>query len=222
MTQFNAEDIDQKDSGKWGMPPFVERLRVRLGASHRQFMVFGLLVLTGGVMMARPAGMLLWHRLRIISGMPRTAIADQDPKIIAARSAPDFEPVSEGREIQLDVSLLRDPFDMPSLPPVQVVTTLDDQSLLTSDPPARISPEQSRLVEAISSIRLTGTAKGLGTALVDGSVRTIGARFDVSDYTFQLTSVHAGAIHLEVVENPVFNGWRCIVDREGATLLPSE
>ena len=111
---------------------------------------------------------------------------------------------------------------MPSLPPVQVVTTLDDQSLPTSDLPARISPEQSRLVEAISSIRLTGTAKGLGTALVDGSVRSIGGRFDVSDYTFQLTSVHAGAIHLEVVENPVFNGWRCIVDREGATLLPSE
>jgi hypothetical protein len=103
-----------------------------------------------------------------------------------------------------------------------VVTTLENDSLTTSDSHARISPEQSRLVEAISSIRLTGTAKGLGTALVDGSVRSIGARFDVSDYTFQLTSVHAGTIHLEVVENPVFNGWRCIVDREGATLLPSE
>ncbi|MAB27968.1 MAG: hypothetical protein CMJ53_01580 [Planctomycetaceae bacterium] len=222
MTQFKAEDIDQDDAGKWGMPACAERLRVRLGASQRQFMVFGLLLLTGGVMMARPAGMLLWHRLRIISGMPRTAIADQDPKIIAAQTGPAFEPVSEGREIQLDVSLLRDPFDTPSLQPVQVVTTLDDESLITSAAPARISPEQSRLVEAISSIRLTGTAKGLGTALVDGSVRTIGTRFDVSDYTFQLIAVHAGAIHLEVVENPVFNGWRCIVNREGATLLPSE
>ena len=222
MSHFKAEDIDQKDACKWGMPPFAERLRVRLGASQRQFMVFGLLVLTGGVMMARPAGMLLWHRLRIISGMPRTAIADQDPKIIAAQTGPDFEPVSEGRVIQLDVSLLRDPFDTPSLQPVQVVTALENDSLVASAPSARISPEQSRLVDAISSIRLTGTAKGLGTALVDGSVRSIGARFDVSDYTFQLTSVHAGAIHLKVVENPVFNGWRCIVDREGAILLPSE
>ena len=164
----------------------------------------------------------LWHRLRIISGLPRTAIADQDPKIIAAQTGPAFEPVSEGREIQLDVSLLRDPFDTPSLQSVQVVTTLENDSLATSDSHARISPEQSRLVDAISSIRRTGTAKGLGTALVDGSVRSIGARFDVSDYTFQLTSVHAGAIHLKVVENPVFNGWRCIVDREGAMLLPSE
>ena len=222
MIQFKDDDIDQKNSGKWGMPPFVERLRVRLGASQRQFMVFGLLVLTGGVMMARPAGMLLWHRLRIISGMPRTAIADQDPKIIAARTGPAFDPVSEGREIQLDVSLLRDPFDAPSVQPVQVVTTFENDSHTTSDQPARISLEQSRLVEALSSIRLTGTAKGLGTALVDGSVRSIGARFDVSDYTFQLTAVHAGVIHLEVVENPVFNGWRCIVDREGAMLLPSE
>ena len=113
MNHFKSKDSDQKDAGKWGMPPFAERLRLRLGASHRQFMVFGLLVLTGGVMMARPAGMLLWHRLRIISGMPRTAIADQDPKIIAAQTGPVFAPVSEGREIQLDVSLLRDPFDTP-------------------------------------------------------------------------------------------------------------
>ena len=222
MNHFKSKDSDQKDAGKWGMPPFAERLRLRLGASHRQFMVFGLLVLTGGVMMARPAGMLLWHRLRIISGMPRTAIADQDPKIIAAQTGPVFAPVSEGREIQLDVSLLRDPFDTPSLQLVQVVTSIEDDSPVTSISSAQVSPEQSRLVDAVSSIRLTGTAKGLGTALVDGSVRSIGTRFVVSDYTFQLTAVNAGVIHLEVVENDVFNGWRCIVDREGAMLLPSE
>ena len=166
--------------------------------------------------------MLLWHRLRIISGMPRTAIADQDPKIIAAQTGPVFAPVSEGREIQLDVSLLRDPFDTPSLQLVQVVTSIEDDSPVTSISSAQVSPEQSRLVDAISSIRLTGTAKGLGTALVDGSVRSIGTRFVVSDYTFQLTAVNAGEIHLEVVENDVFNGWRCIVDREGAMLLPCE
>ena len=105
---------------------------------------------------------------------------------------------------------------------MQVVTSIEDDSPVTSISSAQVSPEQSRLVDAVSSIRLTGTAKGLGTALVDGSVRSIGTRFVVSDYTFQLTDVNAGVIHLEVVENDVFNGWRCIVDREGAMLLPSE
>ena len=73
--------------------------------------------------------------------------------------------------------------------------------------------------ESNAGIRLTGTAKGLGTALVDGTVRTVGTRFEVSDYTFELIDVEAGAIHLAVVENNVFGGWRCIVNREGATLL---
>ena len=33
-------------------------------------------------MWARPAGLLIWNRLRIITGMPRMAIADQDPKML--------------------------------------------------------------------------------------------------------------------------------------------
>ena len=57
---------------------------------------------------------------------------------------------------------------------------------------------------------------------MDGAVRTVGTRFEVSDYTFELVDVEAGAIHLEVVENNVFGGWRCIVDRAGATLLAEE
>lgn len=222
MNHFNTDNVDQDNESGWSLPSCLERIRVRLGASHRQFMIFGLLLLTGGFMMARPAGMLLWHRLRIISGMPRTAIADQDPEIVAARSGPSLGPVNAGRAIQLDVSLIRDPFDSPAFQPVQVTTTsISDQSELIASNPLT-SPEQSSLVEVLSGMRLTGTAKGLGTALVDGSVRSIGSRFDVSEYTFELIAVDAGAIHLAVIGNPLFEGWRCIVDREGAMLLPSD
>ncbi|HAW95588.1 MAG TPA: hypothetical protein DCX60_04860 [Phycisphaerales bacterium] len=222
MNHFQTENSDRNASAGWGMPPFLERLRVRLGASNRQFMVFGLLLLTGGVMMARPAGMLLWHRLRIISGMPRTAIADQDPKIVSAHTAPTFEPVSEGRRIELDATLVRDPFDRPFSDTVSRVTTLESDPQGSSALRPELAVDQSRLIETISSIRLTGTAKGLGTALVDGTVRTVGTRFEVSEYTFELIGVEAGAIRLEVVENTVFGGWRCIVDRDGATLLAEE
>ena len=222
MNHFNADNVDHDNQSGWSLPSCLERIRVGLGASHRQFMIFGLLLLTGGFMMARPAGMLLWHRLRIISGMPRTAIADQDPEIVAARSGPSLDPVNEGRAIQLDVSLIRDPFDSPAFQPVQVTTTsISDQSEVIASNPLT-SPEQSSLVEVLSGMRLTGTAKGLGTALVDGSVRAIGSRFDVSEYTFELIAVDAGAIHLAVIGNPLFEGWRCIVDREGAMLLPSD
>ncbi len=222
MSHFHSEKDSYEADARWGIPAFLERIRLRLGASHRQFMVFGLLVLTGGVMMARPAGMLLWHRLRIISGMPRTAIADQDPEIVAARTSPMFETVSEGRSIRLDVSLVRDPFESPIFQSVQIATATTGESEDPSVSSPIVSHEQSRLVGALSSIRLTGTAKGLGTALINGSVRSVGSRFEVSEYTFQLTTVDAGSIQLEVVENPLFKGWRCIVGREGATLLHSE
>ena len=222
---MNHQQIDNQDHNTragWAMPAWMERLRVRLGASNRQFMVFGLLLLTAGVMMARPAGMLLWHRLRIISGMPRTAIADQDPKIVAARTAPTFEPVYEGRRIRLDSELFRDPFDRPPSETVSQVTTVaSDLQERGALPPGDMA-DRSRLIETISGIRLTGTAKGLGTALVNGSVRTVGTHFEVSEYTFKLIAVETGVIRLEVVENAVFDGWRCVVGREGATLLPRE
>ena len=44
----------------------------------------------------------------------------------------------------------------------------------------------------------------------------------MSDYTFELIAVEAGAVHLLVVENPRFDGMRCILDRDGAMLLPSD
>ena len=222
MNHFQTDNPDRGSSDGWGMPLCLERLRDRLGASNRQFMVFGLLLLTGGVMMARPAGMLLWHRLRIISGMPRTAIADQDPKIVSAHTAPTFEPVSAGRRIELDATLVRDPFDRPFTETVSQVTTLESDSQGSLELLRETDADRSRLLETLSGIRLSGTAKGLGTALVDGAVRTVGTRFEVSDYTFELIDVEAGAIHLEVVENNVFGGWRCIVNREGATLLAEE
>jgi hypothetical protein len=103
-----------------------------------------------------------------------------------------------------------------------VVTNVSHDLESSAEPAPMISLEQSRMLDALSSVRLTGTAKGLGTALVDGSVRSIGGRFDVSDYTFELIAVEAGAIHLKVVQNPVFEGLRCILDRDGAMLLPSD
>jgi hypothetical protein len=222
MNTFQHDKTHHDSPGKRGIPLRLDRLRVRLGASHRQFMVLGLLVLTGGVMMARPAGMLLWHRLRIISGMPRTAIADQDPQIIAASTGTMLEPVSDGRSIQLDVALLRDPFDTPMFLPVQVVMNVSSDLHADSKALPLASPEHGRLLDALSSIRLKGTAKGLGTALVDGSVRSIGARFDVSDYTVQLIAVNSGSIELQVIENHLFEGLCCIVDREGAIVRPPE
>ena len=91
MTHFKAEDIDQKAAGKWGMPPFVERLRVRLGASQRQFMVFGLLRAHRWC----DDGQTRWHASHgivfassVVCREPR--LADQDPKIIAAQTGPRF------------------------------------------------------------------------------------------------------------------------------------
>ena len=63
-----------------------------------------LLVLAAGVLWAKPMGLLFWARIRILTNIPRTAIAD-DPAALVA----DASPRSATREAALDPTTIELP-----------------------------------------------------------------------------------------------------------------
>lgn len=65
-----------------------------------------LLLLAAGVLWVKPMGLLLWARIRILTNIPRTAIAEPEADVAAAPRI-ELPPVS-GREIPTPPR--RDPF----------------------------------------------------------------------------------------------------------------
>ena len=201
----------------------IDRLRVRMGASRGQFATFSLLLAVAGILMARPAGMLLWHRLRIITGMPRMAVANQDPVQVArAESIPDR--LDPGRPIILDQMLVRDPFMAPLPESDQSSANLPAVTRERSDEPVVIDLDAAsdRVIRAVSMIRLSGTAKGLGTALLDGAVRSIGDSVESGSLVFTLREVRSGSVLLESNEAVGQPGVVVLLDRSGARLIDSD
>ena len=201
----------------------IDRLRVRMGASRGQFATFSLLLAVAGILMARPAGMLLWHRLRIITGMPRMAVANQDPVQVArAESIPDR--LDPGRPIILDQMLVRDPFMAPLPESDRSSENLLAVNRERSDEPVVIDLDAAsdRLIRAVSMIRLSGTAKGLGTALLDGAVRSVGDSVESGSLVFTLREVRSGSVLLESNEAVGQPGVLVLLDRSGARLIDSD
>lgn len=185
----------------------VDGLRSRVGASRRQFAVFALLILVASALWARPGAMLLWNRLRIITGMPRMAIANEDPELLAQGDEAPPEALDAGRWVRLDDSLRRDPFAS-----FAAGAAADVRSDEPGSNPSGSTPEKTVewLGSVASLLRLTGTAKGLGTAVLDGRVRALGKTFEAHGAAFRLTEVRSGAVVLEV---------RVIGDDAGAFFL---
>ena len=196
----------------------VDALRSRVGASRRQFALFSLLLLVACTFWARPAGMLIWHRLRIVTGMPRMAIANEDPEMVASVDADAPASLQAGREVTLDRSLRRDPFR----------SRFDEGG----EPSAVLEPvgagTESRhqidhLTRQIAGLRLSGTSKGLGSAVVDGRVRVVGSTFKVEGLDCRLLEVGPGSVLIEAfMPGDRLEGHRFLVDRGGVRHLPGK
>ena len=198
----------------------MHKLRQKLGASPRQFAIFGFLLLIVAGLWARPAATLLWHRLRIITGMPRMAVADDDPEEIAKADFNTPEPLDVGRPVELDVILRRDPFKKRSSG-VQHAASADSGT--ASELSAEMETERlERVTLAASSIRLSGTARGLGTALLNDRARVLGESFDVTGLSFRLVEVGTGSVVLEGALPGEDSIHRFRLDRTGAQLISGE
>ena len=194
-----------------------------MGASPGQFATLSLLLVVAGILMARPAGMLLWHRLRIITGMPRMAVANQDPVQVArAESIPDR--LDPGRPIILDEMLVRDPFMAPLPASHHNAAHLITVNRTSSDTPVVIDvdTDSDRLIRAVAMIRLSGTANGLGTALLDGAVRSVGDSVESGSLSFTLREVRSGSVLLESLAAGGQPGTLVLLDRSGARLIGTD
>ncbi|MEC7352547.1 MAG: hypothetical protein VXY94_07885 [Planctomycetota bacterium] len=92
------------------------RLGTLMRSTRVRYALLGLTFAVAGLMIARPAGMLLWHRLRIITGMPRMAVANPEPR--PATTSPGAQRPGAPGSLELDARLDRDPFaeSLPNLP----------------------------------------------------------------------------------------------------------
>jgi hypothetical protein len=195
---------------------FVDAACSRMGASRRQFGIFALLLAVACTFWARPAGMLIWHRLRIVTGMPRMAVANEDPDVIAQV---DFDPpelMDAGRKVELDEALLRDPFLAGS-------SDGDGGETASSAQDANDGSDDRDHVQLLtglaSQIRLSGTSRGLGSAVLDGRVSVLNAEIRTEDVDYRLVEVRSGAVVVEVSLPDAEQWLRFLLDREGAVLM---
>lgn len=146
---------------------------------------------------AKPMGLLLWARIRILTSIPKTAIADDPTK------APEVEEAPPELETGLPTSApsVIDPFRIdPSRFP-----TLNDPPPSAPEPePAPKSPEPSadeRRLEAIETarsaaerLRLQSAGKGLAVAVIDGKTYRVGDEIECGEgTTFTLLEVREGS-----------------------------
>jgi hypothetical protein len=71
-------------------------------------------------------------------------------------------------------------------------------------------------------IRLSGTAKGLGTALLDGAVRSVGDSVESGSLAFTLREVRSGSVLLESLGGGGQAGTLVLLDRSGARLIATD
>ena len=218
-TQQGREGMtDQGTQGRFSS--VLATIRRKLGASPRQLMIFGLLLAVAGTMWARPAATLLWHRLRIITGMPRMAVADEDPELVADAGEQGPERLDAGEAVELDEILHRDPFKRTSTFTMMTVAGSSETGSGGMREVRELDPDS--LVSIASNIRLTGTAKGLGTALLDGRARAIGDHHEAGGALFRLAEVMTGVVILETTSKDGTVTYRFQLDKSGAKALSSD
>ena len=218
----NITDDAHGSSGNMArLKGLLESTRLRFGASKRQFAVFTLLTMVAATMWARPAGLLIWHRLRIITGMPRMAVANEDPEMVARTDFDGPESLDAGKPVRLDEHLLRDPFTVRKT--VDSLVVIPDGGVSAPDEAESGRDHHLEIVrELTGNITISGTARGLGTAVLDGRVRSLGTSFEKDGVVFTLVEVRSGAVLLEAASGPDGVGFRFLVDRAGVRHMPGD
>jgi hypothetical protein len=146
---------------------------------------------------AKPMGLLLWARIRILTSIPKTAIADDPTK------APEVEEAPPELETGLPTGgrATLDPF---RIDPSRFPTPNDPPPSAPEPEPRPKSPEPSaddRRLEAIEAarraterLRLQSAGKGLAVAVIDGRTYRVGDEIECGEgTTFTLLEVREGS-----------------------------
>lgn len=173
---------------------------------RRRETILGTLVLLVPVIaIAQPLGLLLWARMRILTTIPRTAMAVEDEELVALApefrdSFPDLPPVIR------EARPLRDPL---AISPRHFPSSSNSHpdpgfKAKSSSPPVEeesaASRNRDRLAKVAARLEVQGLMPGQGLALIDGRVRRVGEEFpgNVVQATFRLVEVRKSAIVVRI------------------------
>lgn len=136
----------------------------------------GLFALCAVVVWAKPMGLLLWARIRILTSIPKTAIAEDGP--VAQRTPETPKEFETGLPAQTEMTI--DPFRVDStvFPAIVPATKTPISAPDTTENPAvgevERSDELERAQRAAERLRLGSAGAGLSIALIDGRTYRIG------------------------------------------------
>ena len=190
--------MSRKQSGPRGSKksaaPVAPRGLASWSRSRKTVLFFSVV---GALVLAKPMGLLLWARLRILTSIPKTAIADDPAKVAAAALPPqEIDPL-----LPTAGAGLIDPFSIdPHTFPSSDNQTPSSASIVPSQKPDGHStevhaPEAFEAVRlAAERFRLQSAGKGLSMAVIDGRTYRVGDALEGADGTrFVLLEILDGA-----------------------------
>ena len=198
-----------KGSGKTPVEAFQDRVRGVVasfgGDAGRRRVVIGALALTVPVAaLAQPLGLLLWARIKLLTSIPRTAMAVEAETVVAdanpVEAFPDLPPAIAERGAP------RDPFRIsglhfPNAGQNTAETRFEDKSasrgVEVEDREA--SHRRDRIASIAARLEVQGLMPGRGIALIGGRVLRAGESFpgDVDGTAFRLVSVEESSVVVE-------------------------
>lgn len=155
--------------------------------------------------LAQPLGLLLWARIRLLTSIPRTAMATESDEIVA-NSTPATPAFPDLPEAALPASGVRDPFATSSrhFPNSTIPQGLSESTPKSAAGPAddetrAASVLRERLAGIVGRLRVQGLVPGRGVALIDGRVRRVGESFPaaVDGTTVRLVAVERSMVVVE-------------------------
>ncbi len=176
------------------------RRRVAVGVrtlARREVALAAVILAVPLVALAQPLGLLLWARMRILTSIPRTALATEDVERVAAvpndlQVFPDLPSVVPGP------AALRDPLVVSPDHFPRSTNCTSDRFIQPKSAPGTVDESveaeesiRTRLVPVVSRLEVQGLMPGRGLAVIDGRVRRAGEEFEgsVAGATFHLVEV---------------------------------
>jgi hypothetical protein len=171
-------------------------------ASRRNTVLSGLVLVIPMVALAQPLGLLLWARLRLLTTIPRTAMATEVPTTFAAIEVPAFPDLPDSG---LDEAIKRDPLRIsprhfPRATPFPSKAEVAPKSeVQEADEDQEKRLVQERLASIVSEIHVQGLIPGRGVALIDGRACKVGDEIPakVDGVSFRLLEVRMGSVVIE-------------------------
>ena len=176
---------------------------VAASRTRRQGLVIALLLAVPVIAWTPTLGLLFWARLRLLTDLPRTAMATEDPQVVAIAPPTAFP---KGPVVGFDTASGRDPLRRMSY----------DSSKTTSEAPIselgiNTSVEESengswntvrrQEVEGIvNRLRLQGLITGRAIAIIDGRTYRIGEQIEIEATEGELLTLRSVGRNSVVVE----------------------